>query len=102
MGEYLNGNGSRRTDPIGKDGLKKNRHLGDRQGTGVSPAEGGWDGVLGAGVGTGVGGEMAWGAGGSTQAEARVGAEEGRPVDLCRPGAASQVSGQVLPSRGHP
>ena len=82
---------------IGKDGLKKNGHLGDRLGMGVSPRERGWDGVVGAGVETGVGGEMASGAGGSTQVEAGVRVEEGKPVDLCSPPLRGGCLSSLLP-----
>lgn len=101
MGGHLNGNSLRRIDPIGKDGLKKNRLPGGRMGMGASPGVRGWDDVVGTRAETGVGGEMAWGAGLGALGEAKVWAE-GRPADLRRPGAASQASGQVFLSQGHP
>lgn len=100
LGEHLNRNGLR-IDLTGKDGLKENSHLGDRAGMGASADERDWDQVVGASVGTGVGGEMAWEAGVGAWAEARV-VVEGRPVDLCWPGAASQISGEVFLWLDHP
>lgn len=101
MRGHLNGN-SLRTDLTGKNGLKKNRYLGDRARTGgTSLGEGKWVGAVRAGVGAGVGGESGAGAGGAACGEATM--ESGaRPVDLCWPGLASGLPGQVLPSRGPP
>uniref|UniRef100_A0A8D1Q5Y1 Uncharacterized protein n=1 Tax=Sus scrofa TaxID=9823 RepID=A0A8D1Q5Y1_PIG len=95
MGRHLNGNGLRETDPPGNDGLKKNRHLGDRAQTGASPGDWGRDEVVGAGLGNGLSGELARGAGGHAPAEAKGGAEG-------RPGAVCPISRQLFPSRGHP
>lgn len=101
MRGHLNGN-SLRTDLTGQNGRKKNRYLGDRTRTGgTSLGEGKWVGAVRAGVGAGVGGELGAGAGGAAYGEATMGSGA-RPVDLCWPGPASRLPGQVLLSHGLP
>lgn len=102
MRGHLNGN-NLRIDLIGNDGLRKNKYLGDRTRTGgMSLGDREWDEAVGAGIGGEVGRVLGAGAGDGSGEEATMGSGVIRSVDLCWPGTASQFSGQVLHSQGHP